>query len=197
MVRITKVYTKTGDKGKTRLAGGQEVSKADQRIEAYGTVDELNSLLGIIAEKLSRHKEFKSLYEQMVKVQNELFNLGSQLSVLAEDRRENTPVIHPENVKRLETEIDVMNADLPMLTSFILPGGGEIAAWLHLARTVCRRAEREVIRLSWETALDGTEIPYLNRLSDWLFVAARYVTRKTGNSEVLWKPDEGEDKGKK
>lgn len=194
MVRITKVYTKTGDKGKTRLAGGQEVSKTDHRIEAYGTVDELNSVLGIVAEKLSHQKKLGSLWEQVLRIQNELFNLGSQLSVLSEDRRENTPVVHLKDVERLEDEIDTMNAALPPLTSFILPGGGEIAAWLHLARTVCRRAEREVIRLSGEAALDGSEIPYLNRLSDWLFVAARYVARETGKKETLWQPGE-EGKG--
>ena len=192
MVRITRVYTKTGDRGKTRLAGGQEVAKTSQRIEAYGTVDELNAFMGMVNETLRKEETLAELRTQVQRIQNELFNLGSQLSVLPEDRRENTPVITEADIQRLEKEIDAMNESLPSLTSFILPGGGLVAAWLHVARTVCRRAEREVIRLSEEEALDGTEIPYLNRLSDWLFVAARHVALQTGNEENLWQPEKGE-----
>ena len=189
MVRINKVYTRTGDAGNTRLAGGQEVSKSSLRIEAYGTVDELNAVLGLAAESFSSNGNLKSLRQKILRIQNELFNLGSQLAVLPEDRREGTPVITGPDISRLETEIDEMNDGLPALKSFILPGGGEISARLHLARTVCRRAERETIRLAQEEQLDGQEIPYLNRLSDWLFVAARYVSRKSGTAENLWQPE--------
>lgn len=191
MVRITKVYTKTGDKGFTRLAGGQEVSKTSRRVEAYGSVDELNACLGMAAELLRNDENLHLLLQQVKRIQNELFDLGSQLAVLAGDRRKNTPVIRPGDTERLEKEIDEMNDHLPMLNSFILPGGGEISARLHVARTVCRRAEREVVRLSETEPLDGPEIPYLNRLSDWLFVAARFAASKTGTGETLWNPNEG------
>lgn len=189
MVRITRVYTKTGDKGKTRLAGGQEVSKSAQRIEAYGTVDELNAILGLVAEALrDTSTALESLHQQILRIQNELFDLGSQLAVLPQDRREGTPVICNADIERLEQEMDAMNQLLPSLTSFILPGGGEISARLHIARTVCRRAEREVIRLGDAETLDGSEIPYLNRLSDWLFVAGRFAAHHAGIPETLWQP---------
>ncbi len=188
MVRINKVYTRNGDAGQTRLAGGQEVSKTSRRIEAYGTVDELNAALGLAAEALTAHGNLTALRQKILRIQNELFNLGSQLAVLPGDRREGTPVIAAADINRLETEIDEMNDSLPSLKSFILPGGGEISARLHLARTICRRAERETIRLAQDEPLDGPEIPYLNRLSDWLFVASRYVSQKTGQEENLWQP---------
>lgn len=190
MVRITKVYTKTGDGGSTHLAGGQQVRKTSLRIEAYGSVDELNAQLGMTAESLNKTPQLENLQRRIIRIQNELFDLGSQLAVLPEDRRENTPVIKPADIERLEREIDEMNAQLPILESFILPGGGEISARLHVARTVCRRAEREVIRLSEAEPLDSTEIPYLNRLGDWLFVASRFAAFKSNMAETLWKPGE-------
>lgn len=187
MVRITKVYTKTGDAGMTRLAGGQLVKKISPRIEAYGSVDELNAQLGMVAESL-RDGEGKlgNLRKKILRIQHHLFDLGSQLAVLPEDRRVNTPVIRENDVTALEAEIDEMNHALPPLTSFILPGGGETAARLHVARTVCRRAERDIIRLAEKESLDGTEIPFINRLSDWLFVAARYVAHIENVPETLW-----------
>jgi len=189
MVRITRVYTRTGDKGTTRLAGGQSISKSHLRIEAYGTVDELNSVLGWCAVAVESLPNSSSLFAWLRTIQNELFNLGSQLAVLPEDRRETTPVITPNAIERLEKQIDEMNNDLPALTSFILPGGSEAAARLHIARSVCRRAERILVHLQEsEEHLDGTEIPYLNRLSDWLFVAARFVIHQEGKSEILWQP---------
>ena len=190
MVRITKVYTKTGDAGKTRLAGGQEIAKTAERIEAYGTVDELNAFLGWAVQSLSNQDQLTDLQQQLLRIQNELFDLGSQLAVLPEDRREGTPVIQEADVTRLEGEIDIMNDDLPALKSFILPGGGEVSTRLHIARTVCRRAERQLVRLAETEALDGTELPYLNRLSDWLFVASRYAAWQTGQPELLWKPNQ-------
>lgn len=188
MVRINKVYTRTGDKGQTRLAGGQTIAKDSLRIEAYGTVDELNATLGLICVLIAPESQFTDLQQKTTRIQNELFNLGSQLAVLPEDRRDNTPVIGEPDITRLEKEIDQMNDQLPPLTSFILPGGGEAGARFHLARTVCRRAERQTIRLQQEEQLDGTEVPYLNRLSDWLFVAGRYAAMKLGVDEALWTP---------
>ncbi|MCH8126153.1 cob(I)yrinic acid a,c-diamide adenosyltransferase [candidate division KSB1 bacterium] len=192
MVRITKVYTKTGDKGKTTLAGGQKVSKASARIEAYGGVDELNSFLGIVGEYLDDQKKLTKLQSSILRIQNELFDLGSQLAVLAEDRRPDTPVITQTDIKRLEQEIDDMNQNLEPLKSFILPGGGKISAYLHAARTVCRRVERGLVKMSESESLDGVEIPYTNRLSDWLFVAARFVSRQLGKEENLWQPGKRE-----
>ncbi|MFQ5584879.1 MAG: cob(I)yrinic acid a,c-diamide adenosyltransferase [Calditrichia bacterium] len=188
MVRITKVYTKTGDKGMTHLAGGQSMSKTSLRIEAYGGVDELNAAMGLVSESLRGQDRLKELREKVIGIQNELFDLGSQLAVLKEDRRKNTPVLTERDVKRLEREIDTMNVELPALSSFILPGGGEVSARLHLARTICRRVERAVIRLGETEELDGVEIPYLNRLSDWLFVAARFAASKSNTEETLWQP---------
>jgi len=188
MVRINKVYTKTGDSGTTFLAGGQKVSKTSPRIVAYGSVDELNASLGIIVEFLKSIPGLAKLKERIIRIQNELFDLGSQLAVLREDRRPDTPLIHEKNIYALEGEIDEMNKNLPHLSSFILPGGGQISAFLHLARTICRRVEREVIQLSNTESIDGPELPYLNRLSDWLFVAARYSTKICGKDETLWKP---------
>ncbi len=189
MVRITKVYTRTGDAGQTRLAGGRQIAKTAARIEAYGTIDELNAALGLAAESL-RQEDAAGLRSRILRIQNELFDLGSQLAVLAEDRRENTPVIRQPDIDRLEAEIDALNDNLPNLTSFILPGGGEVSARLHLARTICRRAEREALRLAAAEPLDGPEVPYLNRLSDWLFVASRAAAAAAGIPETLWKPGE-------
>lgn len=187
MVRITKVYTKKGDKGKTQIAAKIPLSKNSLRIHALGDIDELNAFLGFTAESLL-HQAVISLKTDILRIQNELFNLGAQLSVLPEYRRNDTPHIHQDDIKKLEDEIDDMNTALPPLTSFILPGGDEISARFHVARTVCRRAERTVIALSEIEQLDGTEIPYLNRLSDWLFVAARYVTSQLEIQENLWIP---------
>lgn len=187
MVQINRVYTRTGDAGQTRLAGGQVVAKTAARIEAYGTVDELGAALGLVAEAL-RSEDPASLRPRILRIQNELFDLGSQLAVLPEDRREDTPVLHQSDVDRLEAEIDAMNEGLPNLNSFVLAGGGEASARLHLARTICRRAEREALRLAAVEPLDGIEVPYLNRLSDWLFVASRTAAAAHGIAETLWKP---------
>jgi cob(I)alamin adenosyltransferase len=188
MVRITKVYTRKGDGGTTRLAGGQKILKTDPRLEAYGGVDELNACMGLAAEPMCEEPRLGSLLDAVRRIQNELFDLGAQLAVLAADRRLDTPTITAAQVKRLESEIDTMNAEVEPLRSFILPGGGEVPARLHLARTVCRRIERATLRLGEVEPLDGTEVPYLNRLSDWLFVAARHACSKLGKEEVLWRP---------
>ena len=188
MVSITKVYTRQGDAGSTRLAGGQEVSKSSPRIEAYGSVDELNACMGLVAEALRGQEALHELRAGILRIQNELFDLGSQLAVLPPDRRETTPVVSASMTTRLETEIDTMNEHLPALRSFILPGGGEVAARLHLARTVCRRAERRTLEIDDGHPLDETEVPYLNRLSDWLFVASRLAAAQQSHPETLWEP---------
>ena len=188
MVRITKVYTRLGDGGMTQLAGGRKVRKTDPRIEAYGEVDELNACLGLAAQAMRGEALLASLAGRLLRIQNELFDLGAQLAVLPADRRPDTPLITPARVERLEREIDDMNQGLAPLRSFILPGGGEVAARLHLARTVCRRTERGVLRLGAVEPLDGIEVPYLNRLSDWLFVASRHAASQLGAEELLWRP---------
>ena len=189
MVRINKVTTKTGDKGNTTLAGGQKVSKSSLRIEAYGGIDELNAYLGLIIELCKEKKELGNLHQTILRIQNELFNLGTQLAVLPEDRRENTPAIEEKNIVQLEEEIKNFNSQLKPLTSFLLPGGDLIVAHFHVARTICRRVERSIVRLAENEKLDGNEITYVNRLSDWLFVVSRFVAKKLNKKEILWQPD--------
>ncbi len=189
-LRITKVYTKQGDQGMTRLVGGQKVRKDDLRIEAYGTVDELNAVLGIVRVEIDRArsplKASALLDERLDRIQNDLFNLGSDLATRIEDRWEAMRVMGEADVVRLEDEIDDMNAILEPLKEFILPGGGPVSAFLHQARTVCRRAERDCVRLAQAEEVNPHAIKYLNRLSDWLFVAGRWVARAMGEPEHLW-----------
>ncbi|MEX0783308.1 MAG: cob(I)yrinic acid a,c-diamide adenosyltransferase [Dehalococcoidia bacterium] len=183
MVRINRVYTRAGDDGTTALGAGQRVPKDSPRIEAYGTVDELNSAIGV-AVALGLHDSMK---EQFFIIQQVLFNLGSDLCILEEDKvRLKVPGIEPRHVEQLEHWIDAWNEDLEPLRSFILPGGDASAAQLHVARTVCRRAERLVIALSREEAVGAQVIPYLNRLSDLLFVASRYQAKQTGRGDLSW-----------
>ncbi|MDX1503052.1 MAG: cob(I)yrinic acid a,c-diamide adenosyltransferase [Thermoanaerobaculia bacterium] len=183
MPRITKVYTRTGDDGTTGLGGGQRVSKASLRIAAYGTVDELNSAIGValsggLAPELTGPLE---------RIQNELFHLGSDLCILEEDKgRIPVPVIEPKHVDALERLMDTLSRELPPLENFILPGGSPGAAQLHLARTVSRRAERLVVELGAAEAVGESVIPYLNRLSDALFVMARFENHRRGVEDVLW-----------
>jgi len=189
MVRINRVYTRTGDGGTTRLAGGQVVSKSHPRIEAYGTIDELNAFVGFAREMAQKAPYGEIVAKRLLRIQNELFDLGTELAVLPEDRRPDTPSLSPDSVERLEREMDEMNESLPPLTSFILPGGGEVSVRLHLARTVCRRAERAIVRLLEEgTELSPHLLRYLNRLSDWFFVASRYIAHLEGEKENLWIP---------
>lgn len=183
MVRINRVYTRAGDSGTTALGGGQRVPKESLRIEAYGTVDELNSAIGV-AIAAGVHQELRDRLEV---IQQVLFNLGSDLCILEEDKeRLPVPRIEPRHVAQLETWMDEWNEQLEPLKSFILPGGDLPAAHLHVARTVCRRAEREVVALSRHEAIGDQVIPYLNRLSDFLFVAARYQAKLSGVGDVLW-----------
>ena len=189
-MRITKVYTRTGDKGLTRLVGGQKVRKDEPRIESYGTVDELNTVVGLVRMELARSgadEQARSwLDARVAEIQNDLFNLGSDLATKAEDRWETMRLVEDRDVKRLEDEIDEMNGILPPLKDFILPGGGPVSGFLHQGRTVCRRAERRVIGLAAEEDINEQAIKFLNRLSDWLFVASRWVAKAMNEPEFLW-----------
>jgi cob(I)alamin adenosyltransferase len=192
MVRLNRIYTKAGDAGLTRLVGGQKVGKDSLRIEAYGTVDELMAAIGLARTALAEPHVPPGAAELgavLQRIQNELFNVGSDLATLPEDRHPRQPVIETRHVEALEKQIDEWNADLPELRSFVLPGGGWVASYLHLARTICRRAERLVVRLAASEAVSAAVIPYLNRLSDALFVASRHAARIYGQPEPLWEPD--------
>ena len=181
-VRLTKIYTRGGDAGETSLGDGSRVSKLDGRIAAYGTVDELNSVLGLVIAGESAG----DIREVLVRVQNELFDLGADLSVpLEQDGRLRTT---QEQVAELELDCDRFNPELPELKSFVLPGGTQAAALLHVARTVCRRAEREAHAASTEHALSPRALVYLNRLSDLLFILARTANASAGGDEPLWRP---------
>ena len=186
-MRIDRVYTKGGDKGETSLIGGERVSKADPRLDCYGTIDEVNAVIGLVIEALADSAAGSHLTPIMRRVQNELFNLGCELATPDAERRAKLPRIELRHVEALERDIDAVNDDLPALKSFVLPGGGWASAYFHLARTVCRRAERLVVGMS-EAEDIGGELPvqYLNRLSDALFVWGRWCALKDGKSEALW-----------
>jgi cob(I)alamin adenosyltransferase len=195
-VRITKVYTRTGDGGKTRLAGGQQVAKDSVRVEAYGTVDELNASVGLVRamneEAVAVVGAAKQLEQDLRWVQNKLFDLGSLLATAPGQVFKNMPTIKAQDAGRLERMMDRCQKDLAPLKEFILPGGGKVAATLHQARTICRRAERICVRLAREETLDPQIIKFLNRLSDALFVWARWVAKTQGEPEFLWERNTGD-----
>jgi cob(I)alamin adenosyltransferase len=182
-VRLTKIYTRGGDAGKTSLGDGSRVSKLDLRLAAYGTVDELNAALGVVLAA----DPPDTIRDVLVRVQNELFDVGADISVPLVARGSRLRVEQPL-VDRLEEDCDRFNAELSDLKSFVLPGGTDVAAQLHVARTVCRRAERETIGAAQEHDLDPLTAVYLNRLSDLLFVLARAANAFAGRDEPLWKP---------
>ncbi|NUQ73479.1 MAG: cob(I)yrinic acid a,c-diamide adenosyltransferase [Polyangiaceae bacterium] len=190
-VVINRVYTRQGDGGLTRLVGGQRVSKDDPRIEAYGTVDELNALVGVARETLRETggEGLRELWAILVRVQHELFNLGSILATLPEDVHPKQPRVTQVEIDRLEAEMDRCQGELSPLRSFVLPGGSRLNAELHVARTVCRRAERCCVLLSRSESVDPLAISYLNRLSDALFVWSRWASLKLGAEESLWEPN--------
>lgn len=184
MVTLNRIYTRTGDDGRTRLATGEPVSKAGPRVEAYGAVDEANACVGLARLHTAHAAELDPM---LARIQNELFDLGADLSTPPREDEATTLRILDSQVARLEREIDELNGVLPPLQSFILPGGTPAAAALHLARTVCRRAEREAVRLTEAgEPVSGPALRYLNRLSDFLFVAARFANDR-GAAEVFWK----------
>ena len=189
-IRITRVYTRTGDKGDTALVGGRRVPKDSARIEAYGTVDELNSIIGLArvfnAEQLARGEKFRWLDGVLRRLQNELFDLGSELATPADAVYEGMFRVSGAEVTALERLIDAAQKDLAPLKSFILPGGGRVGGFLHQARTVCRRAERRILALSRTEPTGDGPLRYLNRLSDLLFVLSRWAGKHLGEAEYLW-----------
>lgn len=188
-IRINKVYTKSGDKGKTCLIDGEKKWKDDVRIEAYGSVDELNSHIGLCRELLKNNIEndFNQLIDFLQFVQNQLFNLGTQLAT--SKNIENIPKLSNNAIQRLENEIDSKNSLLSDLKSFVLPGGNIIGAHFHIARCVCRRAERRVISLLKNKDINSINLIFLNRLSDALFVWSRWVVLQCNDPENLWNPE--------
>jgi cob(I)alamin adenosyltransferase len=200
-VRINRVYTRTGDKGETALVGGKRVPKDSLRIEAYGTIDELNSVVGIARvfneENLEAGEAHRFLDEVLCKLQDELFDLGSELATPPEFFQEGMYRVGEDEIVRLEKLIDKCQEGLEPLNSFILPGGGRIGAYLHQCRTVCRRAEREILRLSREEEVNPNAIKYVNRLSDLFFVLSRWIAKQTGAPEYLWQRGlQGKTKGR-
>tara|TARA_Y100001934_G_scaffold204237_1_gene241089 strand:- start:122 stop:742 length:621 start_codon:yes stop_codon:yes gene_type:complete len=192
-ISITKVYTKTGDKGKTSLIGGESVSKHDSRVEAYGDIEELNVLIGLVVNNLKKHSKiasFANLIKRLVSIQNELFNLGTMLASIGSSGLENMPKIDSNDIEIIEQDIDRLNQNLEALKSFTLPGGDETVLSIHLSRVVCRRVERRVSRLLEETSQCIDALKYLNRLSDYLFVLGRHVSKELDLEEQLWSPNQ-------
>lgn len=188
-MRLTRIYTKTGDKGETGLVGGVRVPKDSDRIEAYGTVDELNSIMGIVRSLLSEipnREFFQALDPRLYKIQNILFVVGSDLATAPGKSYPNQVFVKEKQVTELESWIDEWQKELKPLPEFILPGGGKTASFLHQARTVARRAERASVRLSRKEEVRPEVIRYLNRLSDALFVLGRWLAQKLGEKETLW-----------
>ena len=185
MPRLDRIYTRTGDEGMTGLGGGQRVPKDSLRVETYGTVDELNSQIGVaLATGLCER-----LAAELVPIQNQLFDLGSDLATPATSQaRHPVPTVQARHIEHLEALIDELNEVVGALTNFLLPGGAPGAAQLHVARTICRRAERSATSLARDEEIGPTVLPYLNRLSDALFVMARYENHERGIAEPLWRP---------
>lgn len=181
---MSKIYTKTGDKGTTSLVGGTRIGKDHLKIETYGSVDELNAWIGVLCDL----PENVSRKEVLKEIQDRLFTIGADLAAEHEQTRKKIPDLFETDVELLEKEMDAMNEVIPPLRAFVLPGGHLAVSYAHVARTVCRRAERLVIRLSKEEEVNPLIIKYLNRLSDYLFVVSRKLTQELGTEEVAWKP---------
>ena len=179
-----KIYTKTGDKGLTSLIGGTRVPKHHLRIESYGTVDELNSYVGLIRDQAIADEDKETLKE----IQDRLFTIGSSLASDPEKSKMKIPDLHDEDIIVLENEMDKMNEFLPTLKHFVLPGGNQIASFCHIARCICRRAERNTVHLSEDSPMDENVVIYLNRLSDYLFTLSRKVIFDNKNEENKWFP---------
>jgi len=177
--RLSKIYTRTGDKGTTGMADGTRVDKDSMRVAAIGDVDELNSVVGLVVCKCQQG----DVREILITIQHDLFNLGGQITMPECD------LITEERIKWLEQNLDKLNEDLPPLKEFILPGGGEAAVYCHLARTVCRRAERSIVSLAKEFEFNNSVNAYINRLSDLLFVICRMLSRQSGEAEVYWQSE--------
>ncbi len=189
-IGLNRIYTKTGDSGETGLVGGQRVPKDAQRIAVFGTVDELNAFVGLVRVSAgeARLAELETIFER---VQHELFNLGSVLATLPADLHPMQPRVNNATIEQLERDIDRFNAEVPALRSFVLPGGTRLCAELHVCRTICRRAERELVTLSHQEEIPREALLYLNRLSDAFFVWSRWVNPALGVAEALWEPNKG------
>ncbi len=199
MIRLTKIYTRTGDKGETSLGDGSRVSKATHRVEAYGTIDEANSIIGLVRTK-TKQAELILLDNILATIQNELFDLGAEMSIpMTENNKEiiEKTKISEKQIERLENEIDQLNVNLSDLESFVLPGGTIASSYLHLARTVIRKAERLMVKMDSleENSVSETALKYINRLSDLLFVAARYANQTDigGTGDILWRPGQSRE----
>jgi cob(I)alamin adenosyltransferase len=188
-MRLTSIYTKIGDKGTTMLAGGKKVPKDSARIEAYGTIDELNSFLGLLRDKLTQtdSKKFNDIIASLLKIQNEMHDLGGELAtpheILVNSRQQ---LVSQKDIARLEQEMDAFNETLEPLSNFVLPGGHELVSYAHICRTICRRCERRVVTLSTSEEIREEARIYVNRLSDWLFIAGRTIGSRLQVSEILW-----------
>ncbi|MDQ7007388.1 MAG: cob(I)yrinic acid a,c-diamide adenosyltransferase [Acidobacteriota bacterium] len=182
MARLTKIYTRKGDDGSTRLGTGEKVGKDDLQVRAYGAVDELGAILGVVLAE----EPAEEIAAELLRIQSELFNLGGLLCLLSRESDEVPELIRADHVKRLEQACDRFNADLEPLENFILPGGSRAAAGLHVARTVCRRAEREMVALAARQEVPAVALEFINRLSDLLFILARWENRRAGGADVLW-----------
>ncbi len=190
---MARIYTRTGDGGQTHLGDGSRADKSSARIELYGEVDELNSIIGLVRASLgdppyARRKAARRLDAMLEGLQQELFDLGAELATPPGAAHPQMQRMGEEHTRGLEVWMDEMQPDLPPLESFVLPGGGQAGALLHLARTVCRRAERTVTTLVRKRGAEAATARYLNRLSDLLFVQSRWIAAKTGRKEVLWQP---------
>ncbi|MCY4237964.1 MAG: cob(I)yrinic acid a,c-diamide adenosyltransferase [Rhodospirillaceae bacterium] len=187
MVKLDKIYTRGGDKGQTSLGNGDRVPKHDARVTAYGAVDECNSVLGLVRRDIGSDEAADTM---LVRIQNDLFDLGADLCTPYQDDPKWVPLrISQGQVDRLEAEIDAMNADIPPLKSFVLPGGSAVSSWLHLARTIARRAERHMTLLAEKEKINPLALVYINRLSDHLFVMAR-AQNNNGADDFVWMPGE-------
>ena len=183
------IYTKKGDSGQTSLVDGQLVPKFHSRVQAYGDVDELNSVLGVFKQSLSSFDALNDLNPVLFRIQNHLFNIGSLLACENEEILLKLPRLDPSHIEWLEKQIDQFNQPLPALREFILPGGHEASAWAHMARTTCRRAERKVAEMNSDSKSNGAyknSLVYLNRLSDFFFTVARWIHLKTQTPEIKW-----------
>ena len=189
-IALNRIYTRQGDRGQTALVGGQKVAKDNLRIEMYGTVDELNAVVGLARQSAFEEPSLAELAAILLRVQHELFNLGSILATLPQDVHPKQARVTGAEISQLEREIDRANEGLPPLRSFVLPGGCRINAELHLCRTVCRRAERLCVQLAREEEVPAQAVEYLNRLSDALFVWSRWASQKLGAPETLWQPNQ-------
>ena len=192
MVKLNKIYTKTGDDGTTGLSDGSRVKKHDLRPSAYGDIDELNSFIGLSINCINKERKYNFLVKILKKIQNDLFDLGADLSTPIEERPKYEPLrIKNSQVLNLENLIDKFNSKLEPLNSFVLPGGSEMSCWLHIARTVARRAERSMSKLAEKNKINKQSLIYINRLSDFLFVISR-VTNDNGKFDILWIPGENQ-----